>query len=145
MKTENKKIVQQILMAISSNDRVKMVETVIEFAGDEYEDKDSYIELATKSDSQLITTLIGIANYYINEEEEEEESIGNARKLLKENGYQTDNLWTIHDVKDNFPEATNDQALDILHKALTNEETMSQINFAINMIAEDMGLKFKRH
>lgn len=33
MKTENKKIVQQILMAISSNDRVKMVKTVIKFAG----------------------------------------------------------------------------------------------------------------
>lgn len=58
-----------------------------------------------------------------------------AKQLLKNNGYFVDNLWQIADIQDKF-ECTNEQAYDILYKALTNEETMNQIQFSIRDFAE---------
>ncbi len=58
-----------------------------------------------------------------------------AKQLLKNNGYFVDNLWQIADIQDKF-ECTNEQAYNILGKALTNEETMNQIQFSIRDFAE---------
>lgn len=63
-----------------------------------------------------------------------------ASKTLEKMGYQVDNLWHIDDVKGRF-ECTDDEAMDILIAALTNEATMEQIWFALEYEAEDvMGL-----
>ena len=53
--------------------------------------------------------------------------------------YQTENLWSVGDME-NW-DCTEEQALDILHDALTNEATMEQIWFAIDFHAEDRGIK----
>ena len=53
--------------------------------------------------------------------------------------YQTENLWSVGDME-NW-DCTKEQALDILHDALTNEATMEQIWFAIDFHAEDRGIK----
>mgnify|MGYP003335541448 CR=1 FL=1 len=43
-----------------------LINEIIKLAGDEYESKEDWIELASKTDDELIHTLIGIANYYFN-------------------------------------------------------------------------------
>jgi len=53
--------------------------------------------------------------------------------------YQTENLWSVGDME-NW-DCNNEQALDVLHDALTNEATMEQIWFAIDFHAEDRGIK----
>ena len=53
--------------------------------------------------------------------------------------YQTENLWSVGDME-NW-DCNKEQALDILHDALTNEATMEQIWFAIDFHAEDRGIK----
>lgn len=64
-----------------------------------------------------------------------------ARETLEKMGYQVDNLWHIDDVKSRF-ECTDDEAMDVLIKALHNEATMEQIWFALEYEAVDeMGLK----
>lgn len=70
--------------------------------------------------------------------------IAQAKFILKQAGYFVDNLWHVDDVKDRFHCDDNEQAQEILNSALTNEATMEQIWFALNMAAEDDGLKFKK-
>ena len=53
--------------------------------------------------------------------------------------YQTENLWSVGDME-NW-DCTKEQALDILHDALTNDATMEQIWLAIDFHAEDRGIK----
>jgi hypothetical protein len=50
-------------------------------------------------------------------------NVEQARKLLKENGYFVDNLWTVDDVQGKF-KSTEEQAQEVLEKSLTNEATM---------------------
>ena len=50
-----------------------------------------------------------------------------AKALLKENGYYTDNLWHIDDVKANYECEDDSEAQEVLDSALTNEATMDQI------------------
>jgi muramoyltetrapeptide carboxypeptidase LdcA involved in peptidoglycan recycling len=70
----------------------------------------------------------------------ENNKIQEAKKLLQDNGYQVANLWNIVDVQDRF-NCTDEEALKVLESALTNEATMEQIWFAINLIAENNELK----
>ena len=72
-----------------------------------------------------------------------QQEIEQAKALLKSNGYQVDNLWTVDDVKHKY-KCTDEQAYDVLYGALTNEATMEQIWFAIDVHAEAEGLKEKR-
>ena len=58
-------------------------------------------------------------------------TIEQAKQVLKEAGYFTDNLWHVSDVKDRC-NCENDVAQEILEEALTNEYTMEQIWFAID-------------
>lgn len=64
------------------------------------------------------------------------------RLELERRGYYTRNLWTTYDVTEH-PECLNDneeviktfshdECIEILHKALTNEWVVDQINYAIN-------------
>lgn len=58
-------------------------------------------------------------------------TIEQARQILKDAGYFTNNLWHVSDVKDRC-NCENDVAQEILEEALTNEYTMEQIWFAID-------------
>ena len=78
-----------------------------------------------------------------------EEQIKNLKLLVEHgdndlpeirNNYQKENLWCVEDVKSNF-KCTDDEALEVLEQALTNDATMEQIWFAINFHAEENGLK----
>lgn len=46
------------------NLREILIDEIIELAGDEYESKDDYLELAKKSNDDLVLQVIHIANYY---------------------------------------------------------------------------------
>lgn len=74
------------------------------------------------------------------EETNKSKEIEAAKQLLKENGYYTDNLWTIHDVKAKF-KCSDDEAQKVLHDALKNDATMEQINFSIGWHGEESGLE----
>ena len=71
---------------------------------------------------------------------EDLQAVENARAVLRENGYFVDNLWHVDDIKLRYQCDDNEVAQDILYKAVTNEATMEQIWFAINMVAVDEGL-----
>ncbi len=56
----------------------------------------------------------------------ENERLKDAKKILKMNGYYTDNLWHIDDVKQNY-DITDEQAYEVLDKAMQLEWTTSTI------------------
>jgi hypothetical protein len=64
-----------------------------------------------------------------------------AKKVLKQSGHYVDNLWHIDDIMLRYACDDPEQAQEILNAALTNEATMNQIWFAIDMVAQDEGLK----
>ena len=63
-----------------------------------------------------------------------------AKKYLKSLGYQTYNLWHIQDVQSIF-NCTDEDAMEVLIKALTNDATMEQIWLAITIEGENLNLK----
>jgi len=69
--------------------------------------------------------------------------IAQAKEVLRKAGYFVDNLWHIDDVKLRYNCEDNEQAQDILNKALTNDATMDQIWFSIDMAAQDESLTLK--
>lgn len=69
-----------------------------------------------------------------------QKQIEKAKALLKENGYQVDNLWCIDDVKGKF-NCTDEEAQNVLYRALTNDATMEQIWLAIDITGEAEGLE----
>lgn len=68
------------------------------------------------------------------------EKIEEAKAFLKEQGFQTDNLWRVDDVKAKF-NCTDEQAQHVLYRALTNDATMEQIWLAIDIVGEAEGLE----
>jgi hypothetical protein len=70
-------------------------------------------------------------------------AIANAKLVLKQAGYFVDNLWHVDDIKLRYNCDDNDQAQDILDSALTNDATMEQVWFAIDMVAQDDGLTLR--
>ena len=67
-------------------------------------------------------------------------SSNDLRDELQKRGYYTNNLWSVTDVLDKY-ECEENEALKILDKALTNESVMEQIHIAIDIFAENEGLK----
>jgi hypothetical protein len=67
-------------------------------------------------------------------------TIQEAKDFLHSEGYYVGNLWTTQDVRFNF-NCTEEEAQSILDLALTNDATMNQVWFAIDMIAIDRGFK----
>ena len=68
-------------------------------------------------------------------------TVEKAKEVLRREGYFVDNLWHIDDIQYRYNCDDDVQAHEILNSALTNEATMEQIWFSIDMIAEDEGLK----
>jgi len=66
-----------------------------------------------------------------------------AKTVLRNAGYFVDNLWHVDDIKLRYDCDDNEQAQDILNTALTNDATMEQIWFAIDMAAQDDSLTLK--
>jgi muramoyltetrapeptide carboxypeptidase LdcA involved in peptidoglycan recycling len=66
-------------------------------------------------------------------------TVEQAKKVLKDAGYQVNNLWHIEDVKQNY-NCTDEEAMEVLVEALDNEATIEQIFFAVNFHAEEQGL-----
>lgn len=68
-----------------------------------------------------------------------EEMVENAKKVLSEAGYFTDSLWHVADVT-SVCKCDYGDAREVLNGALGNDETVSQINYAIKDIASAMDL-----
>jgi hypothetical protein len=66
-----------------------------------------------------------------------------AKEVLRNAGYFVDNLWHVDDIKLRYNCDDDEQAQDILNTALTNDATMEQIWFAIDMVAQEDGLTLK--
>ena len=66
-----------------------------------------------------------------------------AKEVLRNAGYFVDNLWHVDDIKLRYDCDDDEQAQDVLNTALTNDATMEQIWFAIDMAAQDDGLTLK--
>lgn len=67
-------------------------------------------------------------------------TVQQAKQVLRDAGYFVDNLWCVDDVKENY-KCSDEDAQEVLDKALTNDATMEQIWFAIKMVAEDKGFE----
>lgn len=63
------------------------------------------------------------------------EEIEQAKAVLKENGYQVDNLWHIDDVKSKF-KVSDEEAHGLIYQSLTNDATMEQIWLAIDILGD---------
>lgn len=72
-------------------------------------------------------------------EEQAQEQVREAKLLLESSGFQAENLWNVHDVKERF-ECDYDQAMKVLKMALTDEYVMSTIFEALHIAAETIGL-----
>ena len=68
-------------------------------------------------------------------------AIANAKLVLKQAGYFVDNLWHVDDIKLRYDCKNDDIAQEILNEAITNDATMEQVWFAIDMVAQDNELK----
>lgn len=68
-------------------------------------------------------------------------AIANAKLVLKQAGYYVDNLWSIHDVKDDS--LTDEQKMKALDMVMTNEYTTEQIFYAIGVSVEIITEKIK--
>lgn len=69
-------------------------------------------------------------------------TIEQAREFLKSQGFFTDNLWHVDDVKTLF-NVDDTQAQEVLLKSLKNDNTMEQIWFAIKEVGMSDGLSRK--
>lgn len=67
-------------------------------------------------------------------------SIELAKAVLRQAGYFVDNLWHVRDVASRY-ECEEDDAQEVLDGALTNEATMEQIWYAIDLYAQEYELK----
>lgn len=68
----------------------------------------------------------------------------NSRKILKDNGYYVDNLWTTLDITDRFKDCSDDLAYHILDEVLQSEYIRTIIQETLCEYAvEDYNLKFK--
>jgi energy-converting hydrogenase A subunit M len=66
--------------------------------------------------------------------------VQDAKNLLKEHGYYVDNLWCVADVIQRY-ECTEEEAQEVLEKALNYESVYELVWEGISYEAEDMNLK----
>ncbi len=71
----------------------------------------------------------------------ENDRLKDAKKILKMYGYYTDNLWHIDDVKNNADEMDDDDAYEVLDRAMQSEwlvsKTFEVIHEEINEIESE--------
>lgn len=65
-----------------------------------------------------------------------------AKKILADNGFYTDNLWHIDDVKAKF-DCTDEEAMEVLDNAMRNDATREQVSLAIEICGDANGLEEK--
>jgi hypothetical protein len=70
------------------------------------------------------------------------QEIQKAKDLLESKGYFTYNLWQTEDVTNRY-ECEEDDAQEVLKGALTNGAVIESIWYAIDVHAEEIGLKRK--
>jgi hypothetical protein len=68
--------------------------------------------------------------------------IEQAKAILKQHGYFVDNLWSTQDVTDRY-ECTEEDAQEVLNRALTNEWVMEQIWFSIDDTCDSLKIELK--
>jgi hypothetical protein len=68
--------------------------------------------------------------------------IEKAKQVLKNAGYQVDNLWHIDDVKQNY-DCTDEEAMEVLEGALMNDYVMETIFEVIDDEVNYLGLTRK--
>lgn len=61
-------------------------------------------------------------------------TIDQAKQVLKDAGFYTDNLWSIEDVKSQY-KCTDEEAYEVLDDALNNDGVMERIWEAIDSAA----------
>jgi predicted molibdopterin-dependent oxidoreductase YjgC len=72
-----------------------------------------------------------------------EASTQDLRNELELRGYQTNNLWHIEDVTQNY-DCESEVAQEVLIKAMNNEATIGQVYLAIDIVADEVfNLKIK--
>lgn len=59
------------------------------------------------------------------------DQVKQAMEVLKQNGFYVENLWHINDVKNNFPNISDEVAYSILDEALTQDEYFERGNDSI--------------
>jgi hypothetical protein len=68
--------------------------------------------------------------------------INDAKELLRKEGYYISNLWRIWDVQERY-DCDDDDAYEVLDRAVSSEYIQERIFELINDIAEDLELKDK--
>ena len=76
--------------------------------------------------------------------EEQAIRIEQAKMVLKNAGYYVDNLWSVADVQEIF-ECSQEEAMTVLNRALTNEATTDQIWLAIYVDGDYKGYHLKNN
>lgn len=71
-----------------------------------------------------------------------ETEVEKAKAVLKQHGYFVDNLWSTQDVTDRY-ECTEEQAQEVLNKALTNEYITEQVFLTIDYTCEYLNIELK--
>ena len=74
--------------------------------------------------------------------ENKQAEIEQAKAILKQHGYFVDNLWSTQDVTDRY-ECTEEDAQEVLNRALTNEWVMEQIWFSIDDACDSLKIELK--
>ncbi len=69
-------------------------------------------------------------------------TVEEAKQVLRKAGYQVDNLWHIEDVKVNY-DCTDDEAMEVLEKALGSSSTIERIWFVVDYVARENNLEEK--
>lgn len=65
--------------------------------------------------------------------------VESCKEILSNAGYSVNNLWCVDDVKGKF-DCTDDEAMRVMDRALSNDATMEQIWLAIEMTGDADGL-----
>jgi hypothetical protein len=79
----------------------------------------------------------------VNDLRKELKNVERAKKFLRTEGYYTDNLWHINDVF-NVRECDDDQAMQVLKDAFSNEFLTEDILESISASADFMNLPLKK-
>lgn len=66
-----------------------------------------------------------------------------AKEVLRNAGYFVDNLWSIDDVINVDDSLSKEQAMQVLSMSLTNDATMDQIWYSIQVATEILTDKIK--
>ena len=68
--------------------------------------------------------------------------IEEAKQVLRDAGFQVENLWSLPDVMDNY-DCSKEEAMDLLEQTLTNDHVMETIWESMYIIADIKGIKRK--